>query len=288
MPRVSPKTLVEALKIHRALPLLLPVCRDLTQARQELRWIKLETSPQRFVPAVLQRSRHYPLQYILGTQPFGDLEIRCKPGVLIPRNDTEEWCYEVVEVLRHLTHLKVLDMCTGTGCIALLMAKELAQSSVVGVDISDKAVELSRENLELNMITNVRFEQGDLKDQLLISRLGDDRFDLIVSNPPYIPASEFNTRSGMEKSVRLFEPSLLLKGDSDILIPLVKNVLLSSCEGFIVELAGIRQVEMMLSLFGEGWRTGHRIDSNGQVRNVIGWKVGSKMDLLEKLCHSVH
>lgn len=127
---------------------------------------------------------HYPLQYLLGCVPFGPLEILVEAPTLIPRPETEEWCARLVAHLEPLADrpLRILDMCTGSGCIALWLAHALPNAEVYGVDISPKAINLAQRNATHNGVTNVQFLQSDLFDQVA-SHLS---FDLIVSNPPYI------------------------------------------------------------------------------------------------------
>ncbi|KAI8985968.1 S-adenosyl-L-methionine-dependent methyltransferase [Pilobolus umbonatus] len=139
---------------------------------------------------------HKPLQYILGTQPFCGLEIVTRPPVLIPRWETEEWTNRIIELLRpRLSSSKppfrILDVCTGTGCIGLALAAHLPKDSVeiTGLDISNDAITLAQENLLIHksMIKNpIEFHQKDI-----FQYERDSTFNLIVSNPPYISHEEY-------------------------------------------------------------------------------------------------
>ncbi|KAL2177862.1 S-adenosyl-L-methionine-dependent methyltransferase [Thermothelomyces heterothallicus CBS 202.75] len=168
MPRILPSLFWQARKeISPLAAQLLPACRDLESAAHELRWIREHVrdtkSPipnkLRMWKLVEKRASGVPLQYVLGTQPFGDLEIKCRPGVLIPRPETEAYTLHLASLLSHSQHpppksLSILDLCTGTGCIPLLLLHSLLAApstrnipiDIHGVDISPRAVRLAREN----------------------------------------------------------------------------------------------------------------------------------------------
>lgn len=131
-----------------------------------------------------------PLQYILGTVPFCDLEIIVQPPILIPRPETEEWVTWLIDQLMVIKNhqLKILDLCTGSGCIALALAKAFPQAIVVGIDINPQAIALAQKNKEHNALSNVTFMLSDL-DQALDQ---SESFDVIVSNPPYLTPPEYD------------------------------------------------------------------------------------------------
>jgi release factor glutamine methyltransferase len=143
---------------------------------------------------------HMPLQYLIGSVPFAGLEILVEPPVLIPRPETEEWCLNLIEQLKTLENQKlaILDMCSGSGCIALALAKALPAAKVYATDISKQAIALGKKNAIHNKITNITFLQSDLFKQLSPSFT----FDIIVSNPPYIAESEWHT---LDESVTKWE-----------------------------------------------------------------------------------
>ena len=130
-----------------------------------------------------------PLQYVLGFVPFADLEILVEPPTLIPRPETEEWSLYIIEHLLLLDNkkLKILDIATGSGCIALAFAHYLPQAMIVATDIADSALALTEKNSEHNKIRNVTIIQSDLFESIPSGM----KFDLILCNPPYITASEF-------------------------------------------------------------------------------------------------
>ena len=138
-----------------------------------------------------------PLQYALGETTFYGLTIHVAPGVLIPRPETEEMVDLIVKE-NCRSDLKVADLCTGSGAIAIALARNLPFAEVDGVDISGKAIQIAKENAE-NLKVNVKFQE---KDVFTLS-LPDDEYDIIVSNPPYVDESE---KTSMEQNVLEYEP----------------------------------------------------------------------------------
>ncbi len=147
-----------------------------------------------------QVNEHTPLHYLIGSVPFLDVEILLEPPILIPRPETEHWCGELIERLRMLgnTPLTILDMCTGSGCIALALAKALPHATIYATDISKKALALAQKNAQHNEITNITFLQSDLFQDIPHTM----HFDIIVSNPPYVSQAEWHT---LEPSVKDWE-----------------------------------------------------------------------------------
>lgn len=135
--------------------------------------------------------QHMPLQYILGSVPFLDITVSVEPPVLIPRPETEEWCATLIETLKknNLKKLSILDLCTGSGCIALALAQALPESFVIGTDIHKKALALAEKNRADNQIINVEIIYADIYNGMPTG----EKFDLIVSNPPYIAPEEWPT-----------------------------------------------------------------------------------------------
>jgi release factor glutamine methyltransferase len=141
-----------------------------------------------------------PLQYILGSVPFCNLEILVRPPILIPRPETEEWVSWLINLFDPIKQepLKILDLCTGTGCIALALAHAFSQSSVIGIDINPEAINLANDNKSHNAIKNVTFLYSDLYAALNALQ----PFHLIVSNPPYITEKEY---ASLDPSVTTWE-----------------------------------------------------------------------------------
>lgn len=157
-----------------------------------------------------QLENHEPLQYLIGTAPFNDLNLVIKPPILIPRIETEEWVADLVKALQPLqsAKLSILDLCTGSGCIALVLAKALPQSTIYATDISPRALELAQENARRNTITNIKFQQSDLYEQLP----AHTKFDLIVGNPPYVTEDEW---AELDPSVTQWEDKGALVAEKD-------------------------------------------------------------------------
>lgn len=156
----------------------------------------------RYCDLVTKRGERIPLQHLTGEQEFMGLDFHVNEHVLIPRQDTE--CL-VERVLPYVDGKRVLDVCTGSGCIAIAIAKLGKPFIVHGVDISEEALAVARQNAtELN--ASVELFAGDLMTRM------DGQYDVIVSNPPYIPPSVIE---GLMPEVRLHEPMLALDGGQD-------------------------------------------------------------------------
>ncbi|CUS96379.1 peptide chain release factor N(5)-glutamine methyltransferase [Candidatus Kryptobacter tengchongensis] len=156
---------------------------------------------------IKRRLRREPLQYIIGKTEFMGLEFKLTPAVLIPRPETEILVERALETLKKefadRKTPKVLDIGTGSGNIAISLAKFLGDKiTVIGIDISKEAIELAKENAQLNGVKNVEFIQLDLFDQKLINEF-KKQFDLIVSNPPYIAVDEIEN---LQDEIKKFEP----------------------------------------------------------------------------------
>jgi release factor glutamine methyltransferase len=181
-------------------------------------------------------SRHEPLQYVLGSTSFYGLEIQCNPAALIPRPETEELVDWVLSEVQ-MTSCNVIDLGTGTGCIPLAIKAKRPLWNVSGIDVSQEALALARSNA-LNLGLDVRFEAADLlKD--FSGLVFKDTFDVVVSNPPYIPQTD---ASSMLPNVLNYEPHLaLFVPDSDPL--LFYRRILVFCEQFL-EMDGYIFVEI--------------------------------------------
>jgi release factor glutamine methyltransferase len=151
-----------------------------------------------------RRGKREPLQYILGSQEFMGLDFQVSPAVLIPRHDTEVLVSEGVK--RAPAAGSILDIGSGSGCVAIALAKELPGVEICSVDISPEALAVARENAQRNQVT-VQFFEGSL-----FVPFAGRRFDMILSNPPYIPAAELD---GLQQEVRGFEPLSALDGGAD-------------------------------------------------------------------------
>ena len=152
---------------------------------------------------ITQRSNHVPLQHLTGSQGFMGLDFCVNKNVLIPRSDTETL---VEEVLKNLHDgMRILDMCTGSGCILISLLHYSNDCEGVGADLSPKALEVAKINAEKNNV-EAFFIESDLFENI------EGKFDIIVSNPPYIKTSEI---SGLMPEVRDFDPLIALDGKED-------------------------------------------------------------------------
>lgn len=172
-----------------------------------------------YFTAIDKRLTHYPLQYILGEWQFMGLDFKVNENVLIPRQDTEVLVLKVLDILgeeykKDKRQVRILDMCTGSGCIGISIAKLYPESMVTAVDISEEALVVARENAKINDIENIEFISSDLFENLSVDG-DDDKFDIIVSNPPYISTEEMKS---LMPEVRDYEPRMALDGDDDGLI----------------------------------------------------------------------
>lgn len=154
-----------------------------------------------------------PLQYILGTAHFMDLELKVNENVLIPRPETEElveWILEECQVMPS-RDLKILDIGTGSGCIAMALAKGLPNAKVYALDVSEEALKVAQENAESNQV-EIEFIQMDVLNPNNLEL----KFDIIVSNPPYVRELE---KHEIKNNVKAYEPSLaLFVPDEDALL----------------------------------------------------------------------
>ena len=155
--------------------------------------------------ALAKRLTHMPVQYITGYQNFMGLEFMVSKDVLIPRMDTETLVEEVLRL--GLSNVRVLDICTGSGCILLSILKYVYGSSGVGVDISDGALGVAKANSEALGI-DATFIKSDMFENIP----KDERFDIVVSNPPYIRSDVIGT---LMSEVKDYEPLLALDGSED-------------------------------------------------------------------------
>lgn len=148
---------------------------------------------------------HEPVQYVLGYTEFCELRLRVSPEVLIPRPETEQMIEIALDAIGPDGTLKVLDIGTGSGCIALSMKRALPASQVTGCDISASALQIASENAKKNGL-DVRFIMADLMSCDFVHTVGTG-YNLVIANPPYIPDSE---RSQLPRMVRDYEPGIAL------------------------------------------------------------------------------
>lgn len=217
-----------------------------------------------------QREIHYPLQYIFGSWEFYGRPFKVGVGVLIPRADTETVVECAMELLKGKQKPVILDLCAGSGCIGITIDLEIPDSNVFLVEKYDEALRYTVENVKLNN-SSATVLKGDITEKMLFE---EDCFDLIVSNPPYIPSSEMKYCSPEVK----FEPETALLADDDGLEfykAIIKNY--SHClkfgGSFCFEV-GFKQAEIVSEMLkNEGFKNIKiKNDLNGIGRSVSGTK----------------
>ena len=151
--------------------------------------------------------KNEPLQYITGPIEFYGLELMITPTVFIPRPETERVVEIALQILKTVISPKILDVGTGSGCIAIALANELPEASVTGIDIDPNMLKIAQKNADLHKINNIIFKQMDIQKEI-----PKESYNLIVSNPPYIPLNEM---SDLEKKIKDFEPHIALTDGAD-------------------------------------------------------------------------
>lgn len=158
---------------------------------------------------ISRRGKFEPLQYITGKVEFYGLPFKVTRNVLIPRPETEILVEEVLKYSKEKPGLKILDIGTGSGNIPIALAKNLDSAEIFSTDISDKAIEIAKENAILNGVdSKIRFLHSDINH---IS-FNTGFFDLIVSNPPYVSIDEYST---LQKEITNYEPAIALTDNND-------------------------------------------------------------------------
>jgi release factor glutamine methyltransferase len=162
---------------------------------------------------VKRAGEHEPIAYLVGRCEFYSLPLTISPDCLIPRPETEHLVEKAIMLLRdRLGTQYVLDLCTGSGCIAAAIAKNVNNSNIVATDISDAALKVAAANIEkLQLTKKVKLFCGDLFDPI-IKGLDDSQFDLIISNPPYVSEVEY---ASLDKNVKNYEPAQALLAGVD-------------------------------------------------------------------------
>jgi len=210
-------------------------------------WPQLEKSLERLVR---QRLDGCPVAYLLGYKEFWGLPFRVNRSVLIPRPETE-LVVEKILTLPLSPEPLILDIGTGSGNIAVSLAKELPLARIMATDISKRALRLAAENARLNQVDNVRFILSNLFKAFEQSQMS---FDLIVSNPPYVAQDDWQK---LDRSVRDFEPKKALLAGQDGL-RFIRRLVRKASQflqpaGFLVMEIGAGQAEEVVRLLETGW-----------------------------------
>ena len=159
---------------------------------------------------IVRRGKREPLQYIIGSVEFFGLEFKVNPSVLIPRPETEVLVEKVLESVNKEDSLKILDIGTGSGNIAVSLAKNLSNSTLTAIDISEDAIKVAKENSELNNINGqISFYKIDFVNE---QGFNESNFDLIVSNPPYVSSEDYTE---LAPELKNHEPKFALTDNND-------------------------------------------------------------------------
>lgn len=216
-----------------------------------------------------QREIRYPLQYILGKWGFYKYKFNVGVGVLIPRNDTEILVETASEFLKEKQNPQVLDLCAGSGCIGISLAKDYPDSAVVMVEKFPEAARYIEQNVKLNEAYNTLLIMGDV-----LEGDGSGEYDLIVSNPPYIPETELSFMNEETK----FEPetALLCDGDGLLFYRTISEKYKNSLKdgGMLAFEVGFRQADAVSEILNQnGYKEIKKIkDYNGTERVVCAIK----------------
>jgi release factor glutamine methyltransferase len=218
--------------------------------------LRLDKQRYSWISSVLKRRTHgEPLQYILGKTEFMGLEFKVNRDVFIPRQETEilvETVLKMVSSIKYqVSSINILDLGTGSGCIAVSLAKFIPYAKITTLDISLEAIKIARENAVLNNVGDkIEFVHSDLFAQYAIR---NTQYDIIVSNPPYIPTIEIER---LQPEVR-YEPRMALDGGRDGLA-FYRKIIRNSAhylkeKGLLMMEMGFNQREALEDIFQDSW-----------------------------------
>lgn len=166
-----------------------------------------ENEEKKYFDAIFKIRKGIPLEHITHQKEFMKLNFFVDENVLIPRQDTEILVEEVIKIAKKINAKKILDLCTGSGAIGVSLAKYLPQSEITAIDISNEALKIAKKNAINNQVENqITFINSDM-----FTNLSDEKFDIIVSNPPYIKRNVIET---LDEEVKK-EPYIALDGGED-------------------------------------------------------------------------
>jgi release factor glutamine methyltransferase len=228
-----------------------------------------------FKKLIQRRSKHEPIAYITGNQPFMSLDFYVDRSVLIPRPETEKLVEVVIDLVKSRTAPRTpflaADIGTGSGAIAVSLAKYLSDIKVIGIDSSSDAIKIAQKNAERHKVNDrCQFIAGDMLDPLETT----NKFDLILSNPPYIPTADIDT---LQPDVKDYEPKEALDGGENGLLYIKKLIQESPKylkeDGHLIFEFGIKQADNIMELTKDNFEETKIIkDSSGVERLYLGRK----------------
>jgi release factor glutamine methyltransferase len=212
-----------------------------------------DSEEKHFQQILARRANREPFQHITGKQEFYGLAFEVNSDVLIPRPETEMIVENAIEILQKIEKPSFCEVGTGSGCISISILHNVSKATAIGLDISKKALEITKKNAKKhNVLDRLQLEQSDV-----FAVLTDEKFSLIVSNPPYVPSEDI---SGLQTEVRDFEPLIALTDGKDGL-SIVENIVENSpkflqSKGFLLMEIGFSQAGEVREMFSiEIWQS---------------------------------
>lgn len=228
----------------------------------------------KFLELIKDRLSGRPIAYIVGNREFMGLDFYVKEGVLIPRPDTEPLVEEIIELCKDKNKVSILDIGTGSGAITVSLAKYIENSRLMSFDISDIALEIGKKNAITNEVdSRIEFIKSDLFTSIKDKSI---KFDIIVSNPPYIPKKDIDT---LHTQVKDYEPYTALEGGEDGLDfyrdITEQSILYLNKDGILAYEVGHDQAEDVVQIMRNNGYTNiyMKKDLQGIDRVVIGFKL---------------
>jgi len=225
---------------------------------------------KRFRDFVSRRARREPFQYIVGKQEFCGLDFAVTKDVLIPRPETAMLVETAIEILED--DARFCEVGIGSGCISVSILHVVKTATAIGLDISERALDVARENSETHRVA----ERLELKISNIFENLPAEKFDLIVSNPPYIPAGDVET---LQAEVRDYEPLDALTDGGDGL-SIVKKIIADAPEflkpdGFLLMEIGFNQANQVKEMFDENlWRVVEILPDLQRIPRTVRAQIG--------------
>lgn len=225
---------------------------------------------QKYLIAIERRKRNEPVAYITGKKEFWSNDFMVNHGTLVPRPETELLIYKLISLYKN-KKVNILDIGTGSGCILLSLLSELKEAKGTGIDISSKAIITAISNArKMKLLNRSRFKVFNLKN------FYSTKYDLIVSNPPYIP---FKDIKNLSKDIKNFEPLIALNGGNDGLDIIKKIIYKSDCllkkNGILAIEIGYNQYSKVNKLlkYNRYREVSKEFDYNNNVRCIITTKM---------------